>query len=344
MVEDMGAFIADMPKAELHVHLEGTLAPATIVELSERNDVALPYRSVADIEAALDFPDPFTANFLAMYYEVMEVLRTAEDFRRLTYEFLRTCRDNNVVYVETFFEPQPHTERGVPFEAVIEGIEEGRRDGQAAFGVEARLVLYLDRDRGADSAREVLAQSRPYRDSIIGVGMDGQRPENPPVSFLEVYRQARAEGYRLTAHCNQNATDVVEHIRQCLDPLGLDRIDHGYNVVDDPALIETVRSRGLCLTLCPHRRPADPGPRRLDALARMDALGLCVTINSDDPGMFASGYLTEMLTAVQAAAGLGADDLLRYMTNAFESAWMAPADRDAYLARLRAHAARHGVA
>ena len=344
MVEDMDAFIAGMPKAELHVHLEGTLAPATIVELSRRNDVTLPYRTVADIEAALDFPDPFTANFLAMYYEVMEVLRTAEDFRQLTYGFLRTCRDNNVVYVETFFEPQPHTERGVPFEAMMEGIEEGRRAGQAAFGVEARLLLYLDRDRGVESAREARAQSRPYRDSVIGVGMDGQRPENPPISFLEVYREARDEGYRLTAHCNQNATDIVEHIRQCLDPLALDRIDHGYNVLDDPALVEAVRGRGLCLTLCPHRRPADPGPRRLDALARLDALGVCVTINSDDPGMFASGYLTQMLTAVQAAASLGAGDLLRYMTNAFESAWMPRAEKDSHLARLQDHAARYGVA
>ena len=174
--------------------------------------------------------------------------------------------------------------------------------------------------------------------------MDGQRPENPPISFQDVYRQARAEGYRLTAHCNHNATDVVEHIRQCLDPLALDRIDHGYNVIDDAALVETVLDRGLWMTVCPHRRPADPLPRRLDALARMDALGICVTINSDDPGMFASGYLTEMLTAVQGAAGLGADDLMRYMTNALERAWLPRAERDTYLARLAAHGARHGVA
>ena len=206
----MKEFITNLPKAELHLHIEGTLSPQTILTLAARNNMNIPYKSIEDIENALANRPAGLKGFLDHHYTVRPLIQTQEDFYEITYELLRTCQENNIVYVELFFDPQFQTERGIPFEAVINGIDQGRHDGKEAFGVEANLIMCINRERSVESAFEMLAQARPYRDKIIGLGMDSYEEDNPPHKFTEVYAQAKNDGYRFTAHCDVDQTNSVQ--------------------------------------------------------------------------------------------------------------------------------------
>jgi adenosine deaminase len=334
-VEDLAPFIEGMPKAELHLHLEGTLEPELKLELAARNGVSLPYRSAEELRAAYDFDD--LASFLAVYYEGMSVLLTERDFDDLATAYFRKAASQNVVYAEVFFDPQAHTSRGIPFATAIEGFRRAQEDAEAHLGLRSRLIMCFLRDLSAESALETLEESLPYRDWIVGVGLDSDERGNPPVKFRDVFARARSEGYRLTMHCDVDQEDSVRHIWQCLDEIGVERIDHGVNALEDTALVREITGRGLGLTVCPISNGYVAGGLKADELKTMLDHGMRATVNSDDPAYF-PGYVNENLAAAQGAAGLARDELVALARNSFEIAWLEGAEQEVYLRALDAYA------
>ena len=334
-MSDTSSFIDGMPKAELHLHLEGTLEPELKFDLAARNDVSLPYGSAAEMRAGYAYHD--LSSFLAAYYEGMSVLRTERDFYDLAMAYFRKASSQNVVYAEVFFDPQAHTSRGVPFDAVIDGFHRARLDAGADLGLRAQLIMCFLRDMSADSAMRTLEQSLPHRDKIIGVGLDSDERDNPPLKFKEVFDRARGEGYRLTMHCDVDQADAVGHIWQCLDDIGVERIDHGVNCVEDDALMSRLGRDGIGLTVCPVSNSWVTDGLKARELKTMLDRSLRATVNSDDPAYFGA-YVAENLAAAQQAAGLTAAEITRLARNSFEIAWLDPADRDAYLTALDAYA------
>jgi adenosine deaminase len=329
-------FIDGLPKAELHLHIEGTLEPELKLELAARNGIELPYDSAEALRAAYAFDD--LPSFLAVYYEGMSVLRTERDFYDLASAYFRKARSQNVVYAEVFFDPQAHTSRGIAFETVLDGLRRAQRDAEAELGLRSKLIMCFLRDRSAESALETLEQALPYGDAIAGVGLDSDEQDNPPVKFREVFARARREGFRLTAHCDVDQEDALGHIRQCLEAIGVDRIDHGVNAVEDASLVAEIRRRGLGLTVCPISNRYVTGDLKARELTALLDAGVRATVNSDDPAYF-PGYVNENLHAVQREAALTRDQLLRLTRNAFEIAWLDPPERSAYLEALDAYAA-----
>lgn len=329
------AFIEGMPKAELHLHLEGTLEPELKFALAARNGLDLPYASVEEMRAAYDFDD--LTSFLAMYYEGMGVLLTEPDFHDLAMAYFRKAASQHVVYAEIFFDPQAHTERGVPFATVLDGIRRAQGDAEAQLGLRSRLILCFLRDRTAESAMATLEAALPYRDAIVAVGLDSDERGNPPVKFRSVFERARAEGFHLTMHCDVDQQDSVDHIRQCLDVIGVERVDHGSNAVEDPSLVAELVRRGIGLTTCPISNRWVADGTKAAAIRRLIDAGVRVTVNSDDPAYF-PGYVTENLLVLQEEAGLTRDEVVQLERNAFTISWATPDERARYLAALDAYA------
>jgi adenosine deaminase len=336
-MSELASFIEAMPKAELHLHLEGTLEPELKFELAARNGLDLPYGSVEEMRAAYGFND--LRSFLVVYYEGMSVLLAEQDFYDLAMAYFRKAHSQNVVYAEVFFDPQAHTTRGIPFGTVIEGFHRAQRDAEALFGLRSQLIMCFLRDLSAESAMETLEQSLSYTDRIVGVGLDSDEKGNPPVKFRDVFARARREGYRLTMHCDVDQEDSVGHIWQCLDEIGVERIDHGVNALEDAALIREINSRGLGLTVCPiSNRYVTEGLKAGEIKSMLDE-GVRATINSDDPAYF-PGYMNENLIAVQGAVNLARDEVVQLARNAFTVSWLGREERDRYLEALEAYAAR----
>ena len=331
----MQAFIHSLPKAELHLHIEGTLEPELKFTLAERNGVDLPYSSADEMRAAYDFDD--LPSFLAVYYEGMTVLLTEQDFYDLAWAYFAKAASQNVVYAEVFFDPQAHTSRGVGFATVLEGLHRARVDANEQLGLRIEYIMCFLRDMTAESAMETLEEALVHKDRIIGVGLDSDEKDNPPAKFAEVFARAREEGFRLTMHCDVDQQNSVRNIRQCLDGIGVERIDHGVNALEDPALVDEIRSRGLGLTVCPISNSYVTGSLKADEVRRMLELGLRVSIHSDDPAYF-PGYIEENLVAVQQAANLSRDDIITLVGNAFEASWLDEGDRKEYLTALAATA------
>jgi adenosine deaminase len=330
------SFIEGMPKAELHLHLEGTLEPELKFGLAARNGLDLPYGSVEEMRAAYGFND--LPSFLAVYYEGMSVLRGERDFYDLAMAYFRKAHSQNVVYAEVFFDPQAHTTRGIPFGTVIEGLHRAQQDAEASFGLRSQLIMCFLRDLSAESAMDTLERSLRYRDWIVGVGLDSDEKNNPPVKFKDVFARARREGYRLTMHCDVDQENSVEHIWQCLDEIRVERVDHGVNALEDEALIKEINRRGLGLTVCPiSNRYVTDGLKAGEIKSMLDA-GVRATINSDDPAYF-PGYMNENLIAVQAAVHLTQDEIVQLARNAFTVSWLAAEDRDRYLDAIDEYAA-----
>ncbi len=324
----MRSFIEGIPKAELHLHLEGTLEPGLKLTLAARNAVDLPYGSEAEMRAAYDFDD--LSSFLAVYYEGMSVLLTEDDFFDLAFAYFQKAHSQNVVYAEVFFDPQAHTSRGVPFETVITGIRRAQLDAEAAFGLHSRLIMCFLRDMSAGSAMATLEAAEPHRDWIVGVGLDSDERDNPPVKFAGVLAAARRRGYHVTVHCDVDQDDSTTHLWQCLNEIEVDRIDHGVNSLEDPDLVAEIRSRGLGLTVCPISNSYVTDGLKADEIGAMLELDLRVCINSDDPAYF-PGYMNENLLAVQKAADLGRDEVIQLVRNAFTVGWLSDPERRRYL-------------
>jgi len=331
----MRAFIEGMPKCELHVHLEGTLEPELKFALARRNDLSLPYASADEMRAAYEFDD--LSSFLAVYYEGMGVLLKEVDFYDLTYAYFAKAHSQNVRYAEVFFDPQAHTSRGVAFEVVINGIRRAQDAAREAFGLESALIMCFLRDMSADSAMQTLEQALPWRDWIIGVGLDSDERDNPPAKFAGVFERARTEGFLRTIHCDVDQQDSLVHIWQTLD-IGVDRIDHGVNCLEDSALVDEIKKRGLALTVCPISNRYVAADLKAKQIAKMLDLGLKVTVNSDDPAYF-PGYMNENLIATQQAVNLSREQMLQLAVNAIEGSWLSQDERAPYLAELNAYAA-----
>lgn len=337
----MTNFIDGLPKCELHVHVEGTFEQDLQRELAERNGAATGGAGAATSEpSGSEAPFGTLAAFLDAYYRGMSVLREEQDFYDLTAAYLAKAHSQHVVYAEIFFDPQAHISRGVGFETVIRGIHRAQVDAEASGGTRSQLILCFLRDERASSAEETLSASLPFKEWIVGVGLDSDERDNPPAKFADVFRRARAEGYRLTMHCDPNQEDSVGHLRECLDLVGVERIDHGVNCLDDDALAEEIRRRGLGLTVCPLSNRQIYGDLMADAVANMLAKGLRVTCNSDDPAYF-GGYLNENLHALEDSGRLARADLVQLVKNAFEVSWLPRADRDAYLRAVDAYVDAH---
>jgi adenosine deaminase len=333
----MSSFIANLPKAELHVHLEGTLEPELSFALAGKHRISLPYASAQELLAAYDFHD--LPSFLAIYYRAMTVLNDEEDFFELTWQYLKKAASQHVIYAEMFFDPQAHTSRGVEFGTVIRGIRRAQEQAAKELGVETQLIMCFLRDMSAESAMQTLEQSLPYRQWIVGVGLDSDEKGNPPVKFAEVFNRARGQGYKLTMHCDVNQQDTLTHIHQCLHKIGVDRIDHGVNSLEDPALCATIRDRGLGLTVCPVSNRFCVQSLTAAEIRRMLELGMRATVNSDDPAYFRA-YLNENLEALAGEGGLEQDEIVQLVRNAFIVAWIDEPRRSHYLGKVQSYVTR----
>ena len=306
------AFLRRLPKAELHLHIEGTLEPELLLELGRRNGVPLPCSTAEECRAQYRFSD--LEHFLSIYYEGVEVLVTERDFHDLTLAYVRRVAADGARHVEVFFDPQSHVPRGVPFGDVVGGITAALREGEAELGVSWRLIMCFLRHRPAAEAMEMLELAMPHREVIVGVGLDSAEAGHPPGEFAEVYEKARAAGFIAVAHAGEEGPS--EYIIEALDVLKVRRIDHGVAAIDDPLLQRRLADDGIPLTMCPLSNlelqvtpdlAHHPLKRLLDA-------GVVVTVNSDDPAYF-GGYLLDNYVAVQKALGLGYADLAQLARN-----------------------------
>jgi adenosine deaminase len=321
------SFLLGLPKVELHVHLEGTLEPELRAQLAERNGLPVP--------AALAYDFDSLASFLAVYYPAMDVLREEQDFYDLATAYFRRAAADGVVRVEAFFDPQAHTSRGVPFEAVIGGYHRAAQDA-ARLGVDAALILCFLRDLSAESAAETLERALPFADRLIGVGLDSDERGNPPAKFREVFARAREAGLRLTMHCDVDQPNGVEHLRQVLEEIGVDRIDHGTNIVEAPELIDVLVERGLALTCCPLSNSFVSSDSKAPEMRALLERGVRVTVNSDDPAYF-GGYIADNYAAL-ADAGFTRDELVQLARNSVLGSWASEASKAELLARIDAYA------
>jgi len=337
---DITAFAFGLPKAELHLHLEGTLEPELKFALAARNGIELAEKTVEEVKATYDFTD--LTSFLAVYYPAMRVLQTAEDFHDLAWAYLQKAKEQGVVHVEMFFDPQAHTSRGVPFETVITGYRRAALRAQQELGVSAELILCFLRDFSAEYAMATLMEALPYKAWILGVGLDSDERDNPPTKFAEVFARAKAEGFLLTMHCDIDQVGSIENIRAVIEEIGVDRIDHGTNIVEDPALVALAKERGLGFTTCPVSNSFVTSQMKADEIVGLLREGVRVMINSDDPAYFGA-YVAENYVSLANHAGLEAADLAQLAINSFEASWLTPSRRDAYVASVREYAAAHGV-
>ena len=337
----MTVFIEGLPKAELHLHIEGTIEPDTLFRLARRNGIGLPHDSVEALRGAYDFDG--LQDFLDLYYQGMAVLQTEEDYYEITWAYLDKAHSQNILHAEIFFDPQGHTSRGIAFETVLGGIWRALEDGRGRLGIGSRLIPCILRDRGIDEAMATLERVLLHRDRIIAIGLDSAEKGNPPGKFSEVFARARAEGLLTVAHAGEEGP--ADYVRDALDLLHVSRIDHGNHALDDPALIERLAREHVPLTLCPlsnlrlrvvddlHRHP----------LRTMMDRGLLVSVNSDDPAYF-GGYANENYVAVQQALGLSDDDLSQLARNSFEAAFLTAEEKQALLRRVENYVAAWSLA
>ena len=316
--DELRAYVVSLPKAELHLHIEGTLEPELMFALAERNGVELPYDSVEHARGAYDFAD--LQAFLDLYYAATDVLRTAEDFEELTWEYVQRAHADGVVHVEPFFDPQSHLPRGVPMADVVAGIVAGLRRGEREFGITWRLIMCFLRHLPQEDAFATLSAAEPFLANIHGVGLDSGERGNPPSKFAEVYARAKELGLRAVAHAGEEGPP--EYIVEALDVLGVERIDHGEAARTDPALMSRLAALGIPLTMCPlsnQRLQVTPDLREHPVKLFLDA-GIDVTVNSDDPAYF-GGYVADNYVAVAEALSLSREELSRLANNSLRASW-----------------------
>jgi adenosine deaminase len=319
--------MASLPKAELHLHIEGTFEPELMFKLAKRNNVPLKYKSAEEVRAAYQFTD--LQSFLDIYYEAAQALIKEEDFYDLTWAYLERVAAQNVKHAEIFFDPQTHTDRGIAFDTVVEGIHRALVDGERKLGISTHLIMCFLRHLDEDSALKTLDQAMKYKEWIKGVGLDSGEVGNPPEKFARVYEKARAAGFLPVAHAGEEGPP--EYIWQALDILKVKRIDHGVRCLEDEKLMKRLAAERIPLTVCPLsnfklrviQKMADhPLKKLLDA-------GICATINSDDPAYF-GGYVEENFIATQYALQLSEEELFTLAKNSFEASFISDAEKKKY--------------
>lgn len=328
-------FIAGLPKAELHLHIEGSLEPELMFELAKRNKVSLPFDSVEAVRAAYDFSN--LQDFLDIYYAGADVLRTEQDFHDLGLAYFRRAAADSVRHAEIFFDPQTHTDRGIPFQVVIDGLLASMDRAGSELGVSSQLILCFLRHLDEDAAFATLKAAEPWRDRILGVGLDSSEVGHPPSKFQRVFERAGEMGLKRVAHAGEEGPP--DYIWEALDLLKVDRIDHGNRAMEDPALIRRLVDENMTLTVCPlsnHKLCVVDDLSRHPLPAMLDA-GLKVTLNSDDPAYF-GGYVNRNYEAMADQTGVTRDQLVEVAINSFAGAFLPEADKARHIADVRAYA------
>ncbi|MGI9647369.1 MAG: adenosine deaminase [Acidimicrobiia bacterium] len=328
---DLETFVRGLPKAELHLHIEGTLEPEMMFAMAERNGISLPFDSVEAVREAYQFTD--LQSFLDIYYQGAAVLVRSEDFADLMGAYLERAAADGVRHAEIFFDPQTHTERGIDFATFMEGFAVAQRQGEERYGISSSLIMCFLRHLPGDQALETLDAAGPYLDRIVAVGLDSGEVGNPPELFTEAYQAARRRGLRAVAHAGEEGPPA--YIRGALDVLMAERIDHGVRVEDDEELLERIVAESIPLTMCPL---SNVKLRVFDTMAdhnlkRLLDRGVMVTVNSDDPAYF-GGYIVDNYLAVAERLNLSRGDLIALARNSLEATFLPPARKAALVAEL----------
>ena len=313
------AYIDRLPKAELHLHIEGSLEPEMLFDLAQRNGVAIPFASVEEIRQAYNFSN--LQDFLDIYYQGMGVLLKQQDFYDLTWAYLERAHADHVRHVEIFFDPQGHTERGVPFADVITGISDALADGEKQWGITSRLILCFLRHLDEASAEATLDEAIPYLDRIAGVGLDSSEVGHPPSKFRNVFARARSLGLKVVAHAGEEGPP--EYVHEALDILNVDRIDHGNRALEDEGLVERIAREGMTLTVCPlsNLKLCVIDEIGMSPVKRMLDSGIRATVNSDDPAYF-GGYVNANYRAIASALDLSRAELRTLAANSFSGSFL----------------------
>ncbi len=325
--------IQKLPKAELHLHIEGSLEPELMFRLAKKNNVEIPYDSVEDVRAAYNFNN--LQSFLDIYYAGANVLLTKDDFYDLTWEYILKCVEDNVIHTEIFFDPQTHTERGVPFEAVITGIKEALADAKEKYGITSCIIMCFLRHLSQEEAFETLEQALDYKEDIIGVGLDSSELGNPPSKFKDVFKKAKEEGFKLVAHAGEEAD--FSYIYEALDLLNINRIDHGVQSIKSPELMQRLKDEQMPLTVCPN---SNIELRVFDNykehnIKELLDYGLNISVNSDDPAYF-KGYVNQNFINLHENLPITEEDVITLVKNSFKSAFISDELKEDYLARVDA--------
>ncbi|HKX87608.1 MAG TPA: adenosine deaminase [Sphingopyxis sp.] len=331
--DERAAFIAALPKAELHLHIEGSLEPELMFALAQRNNVAIPFASVEEVRAAYAFSN--LQDFLDIYYQGMGVLHTEQDFHDLTTAYCARAHADNVRHIEIFFDPQGHTERGIAFATVIAGITRALDDAGARYGMSSKLIMCFLRHLSETEAEATLDEALPFLDRITGVGLDSSEVGHPPAKFERVFARARSLGLKIVAHAGEEGPPA--YVREALDLLGVDRIDHGNRSLEDAALVRRLADEGMTLTVCPlsNLKLCVVNDIADHPLRTMLDAGLRATVNSDDPSYF-GGYVNANYLAVADALDLSRDELVTLACNSFTGSFLDDAAKARHLAAIEA--------
>jgi adenosine deaminase len=329
---EMESFIKNIPKAELHLHIEGTLEPELMFEIAERNDIKLKYKSLEEVKAKYNFNS--LQDFLDIYYEGAKVLLRKRDFYDLTLAYLKKAHSQNILHAEIFFDPQTHMKRGVKLKTVIKGIHNAIKDAEENLGITAKVIMCFLRDLKAESAIETLEEALPYKELIIGVGLDSYEKNNPPSKFKDVFERAREEeGFLTVAHAGEEGP--AEYVWEAITLLKVSRVDHGNNSLDDENLVQELRKRKIPLTLCPLSNLKLKVIDKMEnhPLKKMMDKGLFVTINSDDPAYF-QGYINENFLLVQKALDLDKKKIYELAKNSFKASFLDERKKEGMIRKL----------
>ncbi|MGP5645550.1 adenosine deaminase [Psychrobacter celer] len=323
--------IKKLPKAELHLHIEGSLEPELMFRLAQKNDIQIPYKDIDDVRRAYNFTNLQT--FLDIYYAGANVLITQQDFYDLTWAYILKCVEDNVIHTEIFFDPQTHTERGVEFATVINGIKSALADAKAEYGISSCIIMCFLRHLSQDAAFETLEAAMAFKDDIVGVGLDSSELGNPPSKFTEVFRQAKAAGFKVVAHAGEEAD--FSYIYEALDVLRSDRIDHGVQAIHSAALMQRLKAEQMPLTVCPNSNielKVFESYQDHNIKTLLD-YGLNVSVNSDDPAYF-KGYINQNFINLVENLPLTEDDIVTLVKNSFRASFIDDDLKRAYLARV----------
>jgi len=329
--ERLRELVRQLPKAELHLHIEGTLEPELMLELARRNEVKIPYASAGEARAAYDFTD--LQSFLDIYYGAMSTLIEERDFHDLTMAYMKRAASQGVVHAEIFFDPQAHTSRGIPFNTVVSGIHRGLEEATSSLGMTSSLIMCFLRDMSPDSAMQTLEEALKYKSWIGTVGLDSKELGNPPRKFTDVYAKAKSEGFMAVAHAGEEAP--AEYVWEALNVLKISRIDHGYHMFEDGDLVNKIVKERIPVTMCPL---ASIGVEYFKSVAEIPIrraldLGMIACINSDDPAYF-KGYVAENFDALIDAIPLDEKDIVLLARNSFEASFLNEAEKERYIKRL----------
>ena len=332
----MDSFIKNLPKVELHLHIEGTLEPELMFELAKRNNVSIPFENPDQVRDAYQFHN--LQSFLDIYYQGANVLLHQQDFYDLTWAYLLKCQQDNVVHTEIFFDPQTHTERGIGFDTVAGGITQALQQAEQELGISSQLIMCFLRHLDEDSAFATLKQALPYKDKIIAVGLDSSEQSNPPEKFKHVFQEAINQGFLTVAHAGEEGP--AQNIIDALSLLGITRIDHGVRCVEDEELMEQLIAKRTPLTVCPLSNTKLKVFETMQEHNIVELLrkGLCVTINSDDPAYF-GGYMNDNFLAVANAHPVTKNELAQFSINAIEASFISPHAKEDLITQVRQYLA-----